>query len=310
VLLDSPALLGVAQSLGPAVVSSRAATHDDATHDDAGRAVTGLWLRTERVLALERAGRKHEALAAWLDARARGDDTEARFRSRIGAQFGQDEWALSVFRNRLSALAEQDGAGTERDDSKRVGFFVDVGSRDPAWYSNSLMLELHGWRGICVEPFPEAYDYSDRVCTLKRAVLGAEDGQEASFVAPGDSHGGIASRQEDQNSPRDDPHLPSVKVKTQTLRTLMKNTEGAPSLIHFLSIDTEGTELDVLRGWPWDTHVFLALAVEVGETGGERSERIRAFLEPRGYQRVAKLGADDGYIHVDGVAQILRALGT
>jgi hypothetical protein len=40
------------------------------------------------------------------------------------------------------------------------GRFIDVGSRDPKLDSNSLLLEMMGWRGQCIEQLP--FDYSNR----------------------------------------------------------------------------------------------------------------------------------------------------
>lgn len=40
------------------------------------------------------------------------------------------------------------------------GRFIDVGSRDPKVDSNSLLLEMMGWRGTCIDQLPS--DYSNR----------------------------------------------------------------------------------------------------------------------------------------------------
>src|SRR5262249_8232028 len=41
-------------------------------------------------------------------------------------------------------------------DSKRTGFYIDVGCHHPFRFSNSYLFYRRGWQGICVDPLPEA----------------------------------------------------------------------------------------------------------------------------------------------------------
>ena len=57
------------------------------------------------------------------------------------SQAGQDQWIL------------------EKTNSKRRGYFVDIGAYDGINYSNTLYLEKNlNWSGICIEPDVKTYE--------------------------------------------------------------------------------------------------------------------------------------------------------
>ena len=70
------------------------------------------------------------------------------------SQLGQDKWILGKVFPRITD-----------------GFFVDVGAYDAEIDSNTKALEVRGWTGICVEPFP--VNWTDRTCQLFKEVASA-----------------------------------------------------------------------------------------------------------------------------------------
>jgi len=72
---------------------------------------------------------------------------------------------------------------------------------------------------------------------------------------------------------------------------------GAPKNIDYWSLDTEGSELAILKSFPFDDFSFGLLTVE--HNWLPIREEIRAFLAERGYSRVANLGIDDCYARTD-----------
>jgi hypothetical protein len=59
-------------------------------------------------------------------------------------------------------------------------------------------------------------------------------------------------------------------------------------------LDTEGSELAILKSFPFDEYSFRVLTVEHNRLPAR--ERIAAFLASQGYRRVRTLGLDDGYV--------------
>lgn len=202
-----------------------------------------------------------------------------------GSAFGQDRWVLDT----LGGLTG--------------GFFLDTGAADGVRGSNTLILERdHGWDGICVEPCPRLFAALGRAraCRCVNACAYHHDG-EVDFV-DADELSGIAAeyppsllRQararhavaiDAAGRPR------TVRRPARALRGLLRQL-GAPAVIDYWSLDTEGSELALLQAFPWDEHEVRLITVEHGWLP-VRAEQ-HAFLVARGYQRVRTLGVDDCY---------------
>jgi len=168
------------------------------------------------------------------------------------------------------------------------GFFLDVGSGHGTIGSNTKALEELGWTGICVDPFPTHME--GRTCRMEKAVVSSTAGQVVKFHTHS-GLGGIADtlgkwKAEAEKSP-------AVELTTTTLGELLAGA-GAPSFIHFLSLDIEGAELEALKGIPFDQYRFGAMAIEHNDEEPKRSDLLK-FLEERGYRRVHSYKQDDFY---------------
>lgn len=168
------------------------------------------------------------------------------------------------------------------------GFFLDVGSGHGTIGSNTKALEELGWTGICVDPFPTHME--GRTCRMEKVVVSSAAGQVVKFHTHS-GLGGIADtlgkwKEEAQKSP-------AVELTTTTLGDVLA-AAGAPSFIHFLSLDIEGAELDALRGLSLDTYRFGAMAIEHNDEEPKRTDLLR-FLESKGYRRVHSYKQDDFY---------------
>jgi FkbM family methyltransferase len=169
------------------------------------------------------------------------------------------------------------------------GFFLDVGSADGTYLSNTKALEQKGWKGICIDPFPT--NMQGRTCTMLKEVVFSEVGKLVRFQAHGDL-GGVA----DTLGVYKDRAMkaPTVEFRTTTLREILERTK-APPLIHFMSLDIEGAELEALEGFPFDKYRIGALAVEHNDEEPKRSE-IAALMKSHGYRRSHTWYQDDFYV--------------
>lgn len=182
---------------------------------------------------------------------------------------------------------------------QRGGFFVEFGACDGRAYSNTLLLEERfGWRGILAEPSPVWWERLQRNrpgATIDRRCVYSASGQRLPFVVPRQAElGGLtATAFLDSNSTARRAHLPVV-VETVSLLDLLR-THGAPKVIDYLSIDTEGSELEILSGFDFDAYRFRLLSVEHNHTPAR--DQIRRLLERHGYHRtLASLSKwDDWY---------------
>ena len=86
---------------------------------------------------------------------------------------------------------------------------------------------------------------------------------------------------------------PLVVRQAQTLRETLDRA-GAPAIIDYGNLDVEGSELRLLRSFPFDRYTFRVITVEHNWLPVKRD--IRAFLEGKGYQFVTTLEIDDCFI--------------
>ena len=84
-----------------------------------------------------------------------------------------------------------------------------------------------------------------------------------------------------------------VKRPARTLRSVLREYD-APHMIDYWSLDTEGSELSILKAFPFDEYSFRVITVEHNRLPVR--EKIREFLESRGYERVASMVIDDCYV--------------
>merc|ERR1712083_372342 len=187
----------------------------------------------------------------------------------------------------------------------RPGFFLEVGANHSEELSNTFLLEkAAGWSGVCVEPFPRG-DWSSRAVELVRCAVGP-DGKHLRFIAPGHVLGGLIDQIDLPRVRRDVPpeQQTIVDVETRTLATILRSAVAtqargggapAPRVIHYMSLDTEGSEFDILMTFPWDEWKLLSITVEHNFKEPTRS-RIRQLLESKGLHLDVSVEHDDFYL--------------
>jgi hypothetical protein len=187
----------------------------------------------------------------------------------------------------------------------RAGYFLDSGASDGMNGSNTRLLETaYGWNGVCVEPNAALFDklHVARNCTCIQCCLYNCDGT-VDFLEAAGVYGGIIEAydpwhlqftQQRLSEIRSDGKVPlPVRKQARTLRSVLREA-GAPAIIDYWSLDTEGSELSILRSFPFDEFRFRVLTVE--HNCRPVREELRQYLEGRGYTRVRDLGIDDGYV--------------
>jgi len=191
--------------------------------------------------------------------------------SQTTSQLGQDLWVL------------------EKTAYKRDGFFVEFGATDGVLLSNTLLLERRfGWRGICAEPHPGFLQQlrKNRTCVVADACVAGHSGLQVEFILA-DEYGGIAQfAGDDQHSDKRAAFQTLGKTTRMTTVSLhdLLTQHHAPHDIDYLSVDTEGSEYEILRTFPFDQWRIQCITVE--HNFSKTREPIRQLLEPLGYQRM------------------------
>jgi FkbM family methyltransferase len=182
---------------------------------------------------------------------------------------------------------------------KNPGFFVEFGAADGAALSNSHILEKHfGWSGILCEPSKSWHPAlkKNRSCTIDTRCVYSASGQKISFS---ENYLGELSAITEYAEPNSHGLLKrttySYEVETISLQDLLVS-HGAPKYIEFLSIDTEGSEFEILKNFDFQSYRFGAICVE--HNYADTREKINGLLLANGYQQVhADLSDfDDWYV--------------
>jgi len=133
-----------------------------------------------------------------------------------------------------------------------------VGASDPVEHSVTKAFYERGWSGISIEPLPSFHEQfqQERPRDVNLAIAaGAEDGELTLYDVP-NVRGWASPDQAVAEMHRAEGHtIAELKVPVRTLAAVC--AEHVRGEIHFLKIDVEGFEGDVLRGmdfkrWrPW-----------------------------------------------------------
>jgi FkbM family methyltransferase len=170
---------------------------------------------------------------------------------------------------------------------KSGGYFVEFGATDGSSFSNTFILEKRcGWSGILAEPARCWHNKLDknRDCSIDYRCVWKETGVLLEFIeteAAGFSTISAFSGVDLHAKVRMNGQI--YVVETVSLTDLLR-TYDAPKVIDYLSIDTEGSELEILSNFSFEDYEVRVITVEHNYT--DRRSQIYDLLTSKGYRRV------------------------
>jgi FkbM family methyltransferase len=189
------------------------------------------------------------------------------------------------------------------------GFFVEIGCIDGRRFSNTLVLEKRGWKGICIEAHP------DYIGLLKRnrpnsivihAAVGEADQDEVNFYA--NSRGSLSTldkRKEIEFKDRYEQYFTGFevkKVKKRRLDTIL--SEFDVKEIHVMSLDIEGYESQALKGLNLDKYRPNLFVIEADSNEDEK--RVDQILIASGYYKGFKIACNLFYFSKERLYQKIK----
>ena len=182
---------------------------------------------------------------------------------------------------------------------KRDGYFVEFGAADGVSGSNSYALETRfGWRGILAEPARCWHDalMANRTCVVDRRCVTDASGETVTFREC--SYPANATIDAYADSYRFAParrRFVRYDVPTVSLTDMLRQ-HGSPSEPDYLSMDTEGSELMILRGL--DFAAFRPRLITVEHCHSPTREPLFELLTAKGYRRKHEQlsGIEDWYV--------------
>ena len=185
---------------------------------------------------------------------------------------------------------------------KKEGYFVEFGAANGVELSNSYLLEKQfGWTGILAEPATcwHADLRANRSCHIDTDCVWRDSTSTLSFKETDTAElSTLAAFMAHDGHRRTNRR--SYWVKTISLLDLLAR-HRAPHTIDYLSIDTEGSELEILKSFDFAKYRFNVITCE--HNFSENREKIYDLLTANGYRRrYSDLSRfDDWYVHA-GVA--------
>lgn len=176
-----------------------------------------------------------------------------------------------------------------------AGFYVDVGAHAPIDYSNTYALYQRGWRGLAIDPDPQAiaaFREKRPGDIALQCAIGTSPGEVTLHLFSDRSMNTVDETlyQRTLQNPRK-RHLGDIKVMRRPLAAMLAEHVPAGAAVDFMNVDCEGVDLDVLRSNDWARFHPRLLAVEDLDLDLERvtESHIFRFLRPLGYRLVSHL---------------------
>lgn len=183
------------------------------------------------------------------------------------------------------------------------GFFLEIGCWDGELISQTAWLERkRGWKGVCVDPFPRNFEKRKAVVApyaisrygrtreFVKVSIDRRDGGDVSYFSGFKenlhAHWGLISEFCDYQV---------VTVEAITFETLVKRYQ-LPECIEFLSVDTEGSELEIFESIDFSRFRFGMIVFEHNADAWVK-QRIGELLTAAGYVLVEAMRCDDVYVH-------------
>jgi FkbM family methyltransferase len=188
------------------------------------------------------------------------------------------DFSKSQIRQDIFALAESG--------FKKKGFFVDFGATNGIDLSNSnLMEKKFGWSGILAEPGRNWWQQlkKNRTAKIDTRCVWSKTGETLKFLECDNPELSTISMFEKSDLKKVTRRSKETyDVETISLVDLLK-AHKAPHVIDYLSIDTEGSEFDILNAFDFDAYDIRCITCEHNRS----PNRIKIFdlLSRNGYHR-------------------------
>jgi FkbM family methyltransferase len=178
-------------------------------------------------------------------------------------------------------------------ENKPKGFFVDIGAFHPIKYSNTYTFYKKGWRGINIEPNPDARQdflkYRAHDINLNIAIGNSSERLSYyKFNVPAVNSFSLEHVDKWKQVP--DFYVKEVlDIQTQRLQDVLKEHLPDHQIIDFMSIDVENFDLEVLKSNDWDLYRPFLLLVEedILQLDSFTESPIVTYLQTKNYALIS-----------------------
>ena len=183
---------------------------------------------------------------------------------------------------------------TEVWNSDQKGFYVEIGAWDGRKKNSTIILEKDGWDGVCIEASPPSFELliHNRKCRCLNVAVYDKDGEVDFAIFPNRPEwNGIVETYDErhkmllgENSEEPDGYIQKVPCRSWASLEL-------PNHIDYLQIDTEGSEIPILKCIDWTTTTIDYICLEDNnEQNGDTT--YRDYMTSIGYECIRQYNVD------------------
>lgn len=189
--------------------------------------------------------------------------------------------------------------------NKKNGFFLDIGAHDGMTGSNTYFFEKElGWQGICFEPLPHLFKQlrECRDCVCINACVGSINGI-VSFLHLNSVDEQLSGMCSTYDKRQLDIVMNDLSVyggncavmQLPCVRLMDILEQRGITHVDYLSLDTEGSELEILK-----TIDFSKVSIDMMSVENNFHEPfIREFLATKGFIFIEHVVVDDIFVHAN-----------
>lgn len=171
---------------------------------------------------------------------------------------------------------------------KNNGYYVEIGATDGKGISNTFLLsQKYSWKGILCEPaksWSENLKLNRPESIIETKCCWSGSGEILNFLES-DNRELSTIRTFSKNDKFRNIRSKGITYEVETISLVdMLTFHDAPEVIDFISIDTEGSEYEILRNFPFDCYKFRFICVE--HNHGKQMKQLETLLCSVGYLKV------------------------
>jgi FkbM family methyltransferase len=175
------------------------------------------------------------------------------------------------------------------------GFYIDIGAHHPFRHSNTMHYYEQGWRGINIEPTPDAITlfntYRERDINLNIGV-GSQRETKTLYCFKNSALNSFDESLTQHATDEDDTYkvIGTIDVEIYPLEQILAEYLPAHTNIDFISIDVAGVDMALLQSNDWDKYRPRYILVEDVDSNFSKidASEIYGYLAGNGYELVSK----------------------
>jgi FkbM family methyltransferase len=190
-----------------------------------------------------------------------------------------------------------------------------VGAHDGITFSNTFLFEKkYGWKGLAIEPNPKIFIEleNNRNCLIENVAISSKPGKH-NFIAI-EGHSNMLSGIESNYSKK---HLRRLKREIEVYnQKVVKHVMETTTMVNlfdkydmervsFISIDTEGSDLEVLKSIDFNK---TEIDIIIIENTDQNPTSIKRYLKKFDYHCALKIENEEIYSRRDNF-KLLRSIG-